>query len=277
MLADRRAAHEDRRQGPHRAHNFLARVEALNELRGHQRQVTRHLILRDTSDSREEVTGVKAVRRIHDLRVRLRDGRAQKNHRAGNVMRRQRQNPASRAAQRQLGRLQRGHERIHRQTDQARLTRAGPRRRNDQVHAVEEMWIVLDLIGEAGVVLLRERLLRRRRRPAQRSGRNPGGIAQEDNGVRRGVVWIGLALLVELDQLMNRRVSQGNGANCRPTRDDKNSRRSHDVPPKIDSERRYYKDKRLCCCWWRAASRQSSRLVNNFLIFRLLSCGILRN
>ena len=238
MLADRRAAHEDRRQGPHRVYNLLARVEALDELRGHQRQVTRHLILRDTSDSGEEVTRVKAVRRIHDLRVRLRDGRAQENHRAGNVMRRQRQNPASRAAQRQLSRLHRGHERIHRQANQARLACAGPRRRNDQVYAVEEMRIVLDLIGEAGVVLLGERLLRRRRRPAQRSGRNQGGVAQEDNGVRRGVVRIGLALLVELDQLMNRRVSQGNGANRSPAGDDKNSRRSHDVPPKIDSERR---------------------------------------
>ena len=100
------------------------------------------------------------------------------------------------------------------------------------------MGVVLDLIGEAGVVLLGERLLRRRRRPTQRSGRNQSGVAQEDNGVRRGVVRIGLALLVELDQLMNRRVSQGDGANRSPAGDDKNSRRSHDVPPKIDSERR---------------------------------------
>ncbi len=82
---------------------------------------------------------------------------------------------------------------------------------NDQVRAIEEMRIVLDLIGEAGVVLLGNACSGVAADPRSVAGEQGPGRA-EDNGVRRGVVPDRPGAPRRLDQLMNRRVSQGDGA-----------------------------------------------------------------
>ena len=59
------------------------------------------------------------------------------------------------------------------------------------------------------------------------------------------MIRVGLALLVELHKLMNRRIRQGDSANSGASRHNKKSRRSHDEPPKVDGERIYNQDKLL--------------------------------
>jgi len=93
------------------------------------------------------------------------------------------------------------------------------------------MRVVLDVIGEAGVVLLGESLLGGRSGTAQRGGRNLGGVAHKDDRVGRGVVRVCGALLVEFNQLVDRCVSKRGGTDRCTARYDKNSRRSHDEPP----------------------------------------------
>ena len=105
MLVRRRPTHEDRRQGTHRSHDLLASVEALGKLGGHERQVAGHVVLRGALNRRQEGAGVEALGRVNDLRVRLRDRRAQQDHRTRDVVRRHRQNPTARALQGQLGGL----------------------------------------------------------------------------------------------------------------------------------------------------------------------------
>ena len=245
LLVGRRPTHEDRRQGAHRPHDLLASVEALGELGGDERQVAGHVVLRGTLNRRQERTRVEALGGVNDLRVRLRDRRAQQDHRARDVVRWHRQNPTARAMQGQLGRLRRGHERLDRQADEAGGACARPRRRDDQVDAVEEMRVRVDRLGEAGVAILRESLLGGHRRSTQRRRRHILRGAQDDDRVRRRMIRIRLALLVELHELMNRRIRQSDRTNSGAPGHNKKSRRSHDEPPKVDGERIYNQDKLL--------------------------------
>ena len=63
--------------------------------------------------------------------------------------------------------------------------------------------------------------------------------------MRRRMIRIRLALLVQLNKLVNRRIRQGDSANSGASRHNKKSRRSHDEPPKVDGERIYNQDKLL--------------------------------
>ena len=256
LMIRRRAPHEDRRQGTHRPHDLLARLEALCELGGHERQVAGHPILRGARNSGQERAGIKALGCIHDLRIRLRDRRAQQNHRARNVVRRQRQDPTARTLQSQLGGLCRRNESLNRQADEAWGARARPRRRNDQVDTVEEMRVRVHRLGEAGVAVLGERILGAHRGAAQRRRRHIPRCAQDDNRVRRRMIRVRLALLVQLHKLMNRRVRQSDGTDRRASGHNKKSRRSHDKPPKNDGKRIYNKDKGSRSRRWRGNSRQ---------------------
>ena len=203
LLVRRRPTHEDRCQRAHRSHDLLASVEALGELGGHERQVAGHLVLRGALNRGQQSMGVEAFRGVDDLRVRLRNRRAQQDHRARDVVRRHRQDPTARALQGQLGRLRRGHERLDRQANEARAARARPRRRDNQVNTVEEIRVRVDRLGEAGVAVLRESLLGRHRGAAQRRRGHILRSAQDDNRVRRRMIRIRLALLVQLNELVN--------------------------------------------------------------------------
>lgn len=112
------------------------------------------------------------------------------------------------------------------------------------------MRVRVDRLGEAGVAILGESLLRRHRRTAQRSRRHILRGTQDDDRVRRRMIRVCLALLVELHELMNRRIRQSNRADSGASRHNEKSRRSHDEPPKVDGERIYNQDKLLRSRRW---------------------------
>ena len=112
------------------------------------------------------------------------------------------------------------------------------------------MWVRVDRLGEAGVAILRESLLGSHRRTAQRRRGYILRGAQDDDRVRRRMIRIRLALLVELHELMNRRIRQSNRTDSGASGHNKKSRRSHDEPPKVDGERIYNQDKLLRSRRW---------------------------
>ena len=57
------------------------------------------------------------------------------------------------------------------------------------------------------------------------------------------MIRVSSALLVQLDELVEGRVGQCDGPDGRAARHDKDSRCSHDEPPKFDGERVHIKDK----------------------------------
>mgnify|MGYP000591144553 CR=1 FL=1 len=68
--------------------------------------------------------------------------------------------------------------------------------------------------------------------------------------VRRRMIRVCLTLLVELHELMNRRIRQSNRADSGASGHNKKSRRSHDEPPKVDGERIYNQDRGLRSRRW---------------------------
>ena len=112
------------------------------------------------------------------------------------------------------------------------------------------MRVRVDRLGEAGVTVLRESLLGGYRGAAQCRRWHILGGAQDDDRVRRRMIRVRLALLVELHELMNRRIRQRDRADSGAPGHNKKSRRSHDEPPKVDGERIYNQDKLLRSRRW---------------------------
>ncbi len=107
------------------------------------------------------------------------------------------------------------------------------------------MRVRVDRLGEAGVAALGEGLLGGHRGAAKRRRRHILRCAQDDDRVRRRMIRVGLALLVELHELVNRCIRQSDRTNSGAPGHNKKSRRSHDEPPKVDGERIYNQDKLL--------------------------------
>ena len=64
------------------------------------------------------------------------------------------------------------------------------------------------------------------------------------------MIGVRLALLVQLNELVDRRIRQGDSTDSGASGHNKKSRRSHDEPPKVDGERIYNQDKGLRSRRW---------------------------
>ena len=107
-----------------------------------------------------------------------------------------------------MGRLRRCDERVGGQADEAGTPGTRPRRRHDEVDAVEETFVVQSLCdrriavrGECGFEGVRG--------AAQGRRRNVRGVAQDDDCANGGGVGVGAALVVEFDEFVERGVGEG--------------------------------------------------------------------